>query len=82
MTASGLPPQHYFYGNKILLDPSNPSRIYVAGSGYSNPGVFVSNAEGQNFTALANGLPSTMVFDLAISSDGTQLFAATELGPY
>ena len=82
MTASGLPPQQYLYGNKILLDPSNPSRIYVAGSGYSNPGVFVSNAEGQNFTAMANGLPSTMVFDLAISSDGTQLFAATELGPY
>ena len=31
---------------------------------------------------MANGLPSTMVFDLAISADGQQLFAATELGPY
>ena len=82
MTASGLPPEQYLYGNKILLDPSNPSRIYVAGSGYSNAGIFVSNAEGQNFTQMANGLPSTMVFDLAISADGTQLFAATELGPY
>lgn len=82
LTASGLPPHQYLYGNKILIDPSNPTRIYVAGSGYSNPGVFVSNAEGQNFVAMATGLPSTMVFDLAISADGQQLFAATELGPY
>lgn len=82
LTASGLPPHQYLYGNKILVDPSNPMRIYVAGAGYSNPGVFVSNAEGQNFVPMANGLPSTMVFDLAISADGQQLFAATELGPF
>lgn len=82
MTASGLPAHQYLYGNKILVDPSTPSRIYVAGSGYSNPGVFVSDAEGQNFVPMANGLPNTMVYDLAISADGQHLFAATELGPY
>jgi hypothetical protein len=31
---------------------------------------------------MATGLPSTLVYSLAISPDGNHLFAATEVGPY
>jgi hypothetical protein len=44
--------------------------------------VYVSVNDGANFVPMSTGLPSTMVFDLAISSDGQHLFAATEVGPY
>lgn len=80
--SSGLPGNHFFFGNRILVDPVVAGKIYVAGSGYSNPGVYVSTTNGASFVAMSTGLPSTMVFDLAISNDGQHLFAATELGPY
>ncbi len=80
--SAGLPGNHFFFGNRILVDPVIAGKIYVAGSGYSNPGVFVSVSDGMSFVAMSTGLPSTLVFDLAISSDGQHLFAATEVGPY
>lgn len=79
---TGLPGAQYLQGNKILVHPTSASTIYVAGSGYSNPGVFRSLDNGGSFTAFATGLPNTMVFSLAMSADGQHLFAATELGPY
>lgn len=81
-TASNLPDHHYFYGNAILADPARANTVYVAGAGYSNPGVFVSTNDGASFSPMADGLPSTLVFALAISPDGAHLFAATELGPF
>lgn len=81
-TASGLPAHHYFYGNRILIDPLMPGTIYVAGAGYSNPAVFVSTNFGASFTPMSAGLPATLVFDIAVSSDGQQMFAATEVGPF
>ncbi len=81
-TASNLPENHYFYGNKILPDTVAANTIYVAGAGYSNPPVFVSTNDGATFTAMATGLPNTLVFDLAMSADGAHLFAATEVGPF
>ncbi len=81
-TASNLPANHYFYGNTILSDPARPDTLYVAGAGYSNPGVFVSVDDGGSFSPMATGLPATLVFKLAISPDGEHLFAATELGPF
>jgi hypothetical protein len=81
-TASDLPANHYFYGNAILSDPARPGTVYVAGAGYSNPAVFVSTNDGDDFIAMANGLPNTLVFGLAISPDGEHLFAATEVGPF
>ncbi len=81
-TSSGLPDNHFFFGNRILVDPVTAGKIYVAGSGYSNPGVHVSTNNGNSFVAMSTGLPNTMVFDLAISSNGQHLFAATEVGPY
>ena len=79
---TGLPDNHFFFGNRILPDPVRSNTIYVAGSGYSGPGVYVSTNNGDSFTAMSTDLPSTMVFDLAMSADGEHLFAATQLGPY
>ena len=71
-----------FRGTDILLDPSRPGRIYVAGAGYSNPAVFVSNDGGITFAPMANGLPSTLITRLAISQDGRHLFASARLGAF
>jgi hypothetical protein len=80
--SNGLPDNHFFFGNRILPDSQLAGKIYVAGAGYSNPGVFVSIDDGDSFIPMSTGLPNTMVFDLAQSGDGEHLFAATELGPY
>ena len=76
------PGAHYFYGASILASPVQSSRVYIAGSGYSNSPVFVSNDYGQTFTAIDNGLPNTLVYELKSTPDESKVFAATELGPY
>ncbi len=80
--ASNLPTHAFFYGQRILSDPVVPNRLYVAGAGYSSPGVLVSNDGGATFSPMTTGLPNTLVYDLAISPDGDWLFAATELGAF
>ncbi len=65
-----------------MADPQRANYIYVGGSGYSNPAVYVSTDGGASFNQMNNGLPSTLVYALAISPDATRLFAATEVGPY
>jgi hypothetical protein len=81
-TASNLPANQFFWGQRILPHPNIGNRVFVAGSGYSNPGVFVSDDAGASFQPFATGLPSTLVYDIAISPDGQHLFAATEVGAY
>lgn len=81
-TASNLPQNHNFWGQRILIDPVQRNRVYVSGSGYSNPPVFVSDDAGDSFQPFSSGLPSTLVFDLAASADGEHLFAASEVGPF
>jgi PKD repeat protein len=80
--AGGMPGNHYFYGNAILVSPQYPATLYVGGSGYSGPAVFKSTDNGQSFTPMGNGLPATMVYALDGTLDGSMLFAATEVGPY
>ena len=77
-----IPDGHYLYGQAIAASPVRDSTVWVAGSGYSGPGVFRSDDLGVNFFADVDGLPSTMVFELATSPDGQWLYAATEAGPY
>ncbi len=72
----------YLYGSVLLPSKSNDSTIYVAGSGYSSPGVWVSHDRGATFDSMNVGLPPTLVYDLDISADGSLLFAATRVGPY
>lgn len=76
------PDGNYLYG--AALEPSNTTlgRVYVAGSGYSNPPVFVSDNNGQNFTSISTGIPSTMVYEIAVTQNDEFIFAATDAGPY
>ena len=76
------PESHYFYGSTILPSPINENRVYIGGSGYSNPGVYVSENGGETFSEFNDGLPNTMIYELACLPDESIIFAATELGPY
>ena len=81
-TSFSGPESHYFYGSTILPSPVNEQRVYIGGSGYSNPGVYISENGGQSFSEFDEGLPNTMIYQLACLPDESILFAATELGPY
>ena len=76
------PGSHYFYGSTILPSPIDNQRIYIGGSGYSNPAVYLSTDGGETFSAFDNGLPNTLVYELVSLPDESMIFAATELGPY
>jgi len=76
------PGSHYFYGAKIVGSPIKAGQVYVGGSGYSNPGAYVSNDYGKTFSAITEGLPGTLIYDMDINPAGTVLYAATEVGPY
>ena len=83
MTSSFTGPgSHYFYGSTIWASRVDLETVYIGGSGYSNSPVFVSFNHGQTFSSMNNGLPNTLVFQLAGTSDDGLLFAATEVGPY
>lgn len=76
------PGSHYFYGASIVSSNMTQGLLYIGGSGYSNPAVFISSDHGQTFTDYSNGLPNTLVFQLVLSSNDSLLFAATEIGPF
>jgi hypothetical protein len=76
------PTGHYFYGSTIWPSRTSRDNVYIGGSGYSNPPVYVSHNHGQSFAAFDNQLPGTLVHELSGSLDDSLLFAATELGPY
>ncbi|MBK7440404.1 MAG: T9SS type A sorting domain-containing protein [Bacteroidetes bacterium] len=76
------PGSHYFYGASIEPSKTTLGVVYIGGSGYDNPAVYVSEDNGVSFTGLTDGMPSTLVYDLAISTNDSLLFAATEVAPY
>lgn len=76
------PGSHYFYGSVILPSTLNLRKLWIAGSGYSNPGVYESSDEGKTFTPIDSGLPKTMIYGLAATENEQFLFAATEVGPF
>ncbi len=76
------PDSHYFYGNSIIPAVHDINTIYLGGSGYSGSSVWVSRDGGKSFDPMSNGLPNTLVFEMAINEDGTLLFAATEVAPF
>jgi hypothetical protein len=79
---SSAPATHYFYGSVILPSVKDSKTLWIAGSGYSNPGVFVSTDGGVSFTAIDSNAPKTMFYSLAATDDEQFLFAATDVGPY
>ncbi|MBN2680914.1 MAG: T9SS type A sorting domain-containing protein [Bacteroidales bacterium] len=76
------PDGNYLYGAAIVPSKTSLGTVYVAGSGYSNPGAFVSINNGNSFTEITSGLPGTMTYELAITDNDEMLFAATDIGPY
>ncbi len=76
------PGSHYFYGSVIVPSRLTNHKIWVAGSGYSNSSVYVTNDEGKSFIAIDSGLPKTLVYGMVVSDDERFLYAATEVGPY
>lgn len=72
----------YLYGSTILPSVDSVDKVYLGGSGYSNPGVYVSRDHGRTFNSMSIGLPNTLVHRLASYSNDSFLFAATEAGPY
>lgn len=76
------PTPHYFYGSSIVPAKTEFGTLFIGGSGYSNPGAFMSRDNGQSFIPIDSGLPKTLIYDMAISDDDQFLFAATQIGPY
>jgi len=76
------PESHYFYGSKILPSKVDIGKVIIAGSGYSNPPVFVSNNHGGSFSSMSHGMPGTLVFDLASTESDNFIFAATAVGAF
>ncbi|MHC5110034.1 MAG: WD40/YVTN/BNR-like repeat-containing protein [Planctomycetota bacterium] len=81
-SGGNAPPQHYFYGSSIAINPSDPMEVAVSGSGYSSPGVVRSVNGGVTFNSESNGLPSTMVYDITYAGNTGDIYAATEAGAY
>jgi photosystem II stability/assembly factor-like uncharacterized protein len=73
--SSGMDPNELI--TRILPDPVHPDVIYAA----SNlSGVFVSTDGSQTWQSLRNGLARTKVVNLALSEDGSILYAGTAGG--
>ncbi len=79
---STVPGGQYLYGAAILPSKTDTGTIYFGGSGYSGPAMLVSEDGGMSFTSMNEGLPPTLVLDLASNDDESLLFAATETGPF
>ncbi len=77
------PDAHYFYGTTIIHAHSDPLLAWVGGSGYSGPAVYKTTDGGLSWRPVGNGLPATLVYELALESpDNEVLYAATEAGPF
>jgi len=72
---------HYFHGNALAIDATNPSRIVIGGTGYDTPAAYISLDAGTTFTPLV-GLPPCLVLTLAMSDDGRYIAAATDVGAF
>ncbi len=82
-TPSETPPLPYFHATAIAASTFDVETVWVVGSGYGGAPVWRSTDGGRNYEPFAEGLPSTLVHDLAEAGDfnGT-LFLATESGPW
>jgi hypothetical protein len=82
-TFTSVPAPQYLTGLALAVHPTSPEVVAVGGSGYGNPGVYLSQNGGVSFSALGAGQPQTLVTDLAWGpSPAGDLYAATESGPW
>lgn len=76
------PEDHYFHGSSVYASKTKLGRVFAAGSGYNNPGAWVSEDHGATWEAIISGLPSTLTYMITATPDDSLVFAATEIGPY
>jgi len=76
------PDGNYLYGAAIAPSTIELGVVYIAGSGYSNPPVYKTINNGLTWTDISDGLPQTMVYEIAVSPSDNYIFAATDAGPY
>lgn len=83
LSSSVGPGSHYFYGQDVEVHPDNPLIAVAGGSGYSTAPVRRTSDGGATWNPFSVGLPSTLVYDLAWATDGSEdMYAATESGPF
>ncbi|MCB9779627.1 MAG: hypothetical protein H6742_13770 [Alphaproteobacteria bacterium] len=77
------PYSHYFHGTALVIDPDDPDTAWIGGSGYDGDAVYRTTDGGETWQGWGDGLPSTLVTDLALATDGSKrLFAAAETAAY
>lgn len=72
---------HYFSGNALCVDPNEPYRVYIGGSGYSGSAVYRTDNGGATWKPL-EGLPPCLVLSIAASANGRFIAAATDVGAF
>lgn len=66
----------------IKCSKTNPDKVYICGTGFSNTGVYESLNGGNTFSPLSGGIPGATFYEVELSDDEEMLFAATSAGPY
>ncbi len=72
----------WLYGQKILPSKKEAQTVIVGGNGYQGPPAWISEDGGATFQPFDNGLPPTLIIDMASNENESFIFAATETGPY
>ncbi|MEZ4922500.1 MAG: T9SS type A sorting domain-containing protein [Crocinitomicaceae bacterium] len=83
MSAPFTGPQNYWiYSTDIYASRLTPGLVFYGGRTYSGSAVYKSEDGGATFTAINNGLPTTMVHEMCMDPGENYLYAATDAGPY
>ncbi len=81
-SATTGPSEVWLYGTAIQPSHVDVDTVYIGGSGYGSPAVWKSTDGGQSFAPWGQGLPSTLVYCLAESPDGSTVMCGTETSVY
>ncbi|MCB9840430.1 MAG: hypothetical protein H6809_02115 [Phycisphaeraceae bacterium] len=73
----GLPDR---WVSRIVIDPANHARVYVALLGYTGSNVWLTTDSGQTWQDITGDLPQVPVAALALSECPPRLFAGTDIG--
>tara|TARA_B110000037_G_scaffold88063_1_gene104417 strand:- start:48658 stop:51198 length:2541 start_codon:yes stop_codon:yes gene_type:complete len=71
----------WIYTADIYASRNTEELLFVGGSGYDGASVYMSVDGAESFVGL-EGLPNTMVHEMAMDTEEKYLFAATDAGPY
>lgn len=72
----------WIYTADIYASRLTPGLVFVGGSGYGGASVYMSVDSAKTFIGLDEGMPYTMVHEMAMDPSEKFLFAATDAGPY